>query len=122
MWMVNPRILCRNHLLGEHKELHMIIGHFRLGRSISGYIKNNCIEPLSVIKRHYVIVAEMERRNYNHKSPMILLQDELDGVSEYLPENERNYRVDAGSSFLDLIGRCDECRTRADDISNNVYI
>jgi len=95
----------------------MIIGHFRLGRGISGYVKNNCIEPLSVIKRHYVIVAEMERRGYNHQSPMIL-QDELDSVSVYLPENERNYRVDAGSSFLDLIGRCDECSTRADDISN----
>ena len=23
MWMVNPRIMCRQHLLGEHVEIHM---------------------------------------------------------------------------------------------------
>jgi hypothetical protein len=26
MWMVNPRIMCGNHLLGEHLETHMFYG------------------------------------------------------------------------------------------------
>ena len=26
MWMVNPKILCKNHILGEHKELHQCVG------------------------------------------------------------------------------------------------
>jgi hypothetical protein len=25
MWMVDPRIMCRNHLLGEHAEIHMFV-------------------------------------------------------------------------------------------------
>ena len=25
-WMVDPRLLCRKHLLGEHVENHMFIG------------------------------------------------------------------------------------------------
>lgn len=26
MWMVDPKIMCRKHLLGEHLELHMLAG------------------------------------------------------------------------------------------------
>lgn len=32
MWVVNPKILCRKHLLGEHVELHMATGHLQRGR------------------------------------------------------------------------------------------
>jgi hypothetical protein len=26
MWMVDPRLVCSKHLLGEHVELHMFVG------------------------------------------------------------------------------------------------
>ena len=38
MWMVNPEILCRKHLLGEHVELHMLVGWIIKGKSIQGYL------------------------------------------------------------------------------------
>lgn len=29
MWCVNPHSLCREHLLGEHNELHKLVGGIR---------------------------------------------------------------------------------------------
>ena len=31
MWKVNPKFLCVRHLLGEHKELHMLVGTLNKG-------------------------------------------------------------------------------------------
>jgi len=28
MWMLNPKALCRKHLMGEHVEIHMLVGKF----------------------------------------------------------------------------------------------
>lgn len=68
MWKVNPRYLCRKHLLGEHLEMHMFLGVIRTGNSLRGYIKNGLVEIHNIIKRHNELKAEMIRRGYNHKS------------------------------------------------------
>ena len=44
MWMVPPVILCRQHLLGCHKEIHFLLGHLAKQKSITGWIKHDCIE------------------------------------------------------------------------------
>ena len=36
MWMLPPECMCRKHLLGEHVELHMLLGSMRRGKSIEG--------------------------------------------------------------------------------------
>ena len=30
MWMVNPGFMCNKHLLGEHVECHMLVGHLHV--------------------------------------------------------------------------------------------
>lgn len=73
MWMVNPRYLCRQHLLGEHKELHMLVGCLQKSKNIDGYINNELVFPQLVYRRHNVLVDEMLRRGYGHKSPLPLV-------------------------------------------------
>lgn len=34
MWMVPPELMCRQHLLGEHVELHMFVGAINKGTSV----------------------------------------------------------------------------------------
>lgn len=41
MWKVNPKNMCRQHLLGEHVECHMFVGAILKGISLSGYIKKD---------------------------------------------------------------------------------
>ena len=35
MWLVPPSHMCRKHLLGEHVELHMLLGTLKKGKSIT---------------------------------------------------------------------------------------
>lgn len=105
MWMVEPKILCRKHLLGEHVELHMMAGHLRLGRKVDGFVAHNCVEPKSIGARHKALAAEMTRRGYKHASPL----HQPDVAAHQRPEA----KVDAVASLMALLDRCEECAERA---------
>ena len=106
MWMVNPRIMCRKHLMGEHVETHMFVGSINRGNDIWGYVKNNLVEPNSLTERHDELSQEMIRRGYNHKSPI----KEVD--LSRLIEKEKLAKVDSMKSLVDLLSRCKYCATR----------
>ena len=103
MWMVNPRIMCRKHLLGEHGELHKFLHNWVKHHSITGRIERNSIEPLAYKTRHDMLAREMIRRGYNHQSP--LEQPDF----SYLPLPQRKAKVDTEASTWLLITRCPEC-------------
>ena len=73
IWDVPPNELCRNHLLGEHRELHAVWSILTKGKQ--GYAKHP--ETLrwrgklkALFKRHEKLVREMLHRGYRHKSPL----------------------------------------------------
>lgn len=88
MWLVNPRKLCREHLLGEHKELHQLVGSLLKGKSVKGYIEKGQVEIHSIEKRHKELVKEMIARGYKHKSPIKKFKSFRAGKINIL-ENER---------------------------------
>ena len=104
MWMVEPEILCRKHLLGEHVETHMFKGSIQRKKNINGFINNNLLEPMSLLDRHEQLKQEMINRGYNHNSPLV---DDYD--LEYLPDSVLYYEIDKESALKDLIKRCPEC-------------
>ena len=107
-WMVHPIILCRKHLIAENVEAHMFISSIKKGISMSGYLRNNLLEPLSLVSRHDTIAIEMLRRGYNHNSPVIDFE-----ITDYITDPAiLNVKVDVISAFKDLITRCTECRRR----------
>jgi hypothetical protein len=98
MWMVDPNLMCRKHLLGEHVEIHMFVGSINKGINIQTYIDTNLCEPNSIVERHNSLVKEMKSRGYNHNSP--------------LPKFYYNddTKVDIDKSYKDLVSRCKECK------------
>lgn len=106
MWMCQPEILCRKHLLGEHNELHKLAGSLVKKRSITGYVKNECVEPTSMDERHQELVDEMVTRGYKHQSPF-----EMPDIS-YLPLDEQLATVPMSKSLALLLTRCPECHER----------
>jgi hypothetical protein len=75
IWDVSPRHLCRQHLLGEHRELHGLWNILVVHRGTGGYSRHP--ETLrwvgktrALFERHEQLVAEMERRGYQHRSPL----------------------------------------------------
>ena len=70
MWMIDPTMLCRKHLLGEHVELHMFIGTINKNKKLNGYRENGLVEVHNIKSRHAELVSEMKSRGMNHNSPL----------------------------------------------------
>ena len=73
IWDIEPERLCRNHLLGEHGELHAIWNI--LTRNKKGYSNHPETKRWrgklkALYKRHEALAREMVQRGYKHKSPL----------------------------------------------------
>jgi hypothetical protein len=102
--MVDPKILCNKHLLGEHGEIHKHRHNFVKQHSIAKRISPVVqIEPRNMQSRHNELAKEMLRRGMNHQSPF-----EQPDIS-YLKDKERLANVDINNSLADLSNRCTEC-------------
>jgi hypothetical protein len=106
LWNLPPEVLCQDHLLGEHKEMHQEAGtlvnhpHGEAvvdGHAEKGQVKLSLLEP-----RHDELVVEMERRGLNHDSPF-----DYD-LSDY---DDRGY-IDKQANLEDLRSRCEACAER----------
>ncbi len=98
MWGLDPKKMCKNHLLGEHVEMHMFVGALNKNKSLQGYIEKGLVEIHNIDKRHEELVEEMNRRGINHNSP--------------LPQY---YKIEKGHlnkeyNLSDLTRRCAACR------------
>jgi hypothetical protein len=108
MWMVNPKIMCKNHLLGEHKEIHQLLGSIRNNISINGYVEKRIIEPRSIFSRHQRIMVEMAKRRYNHYSNID--PEEVIEILEKLQIEQLNTTVNRHKALMDLLDRCPKCK------------
>lgn len=73
IWDVEPRHLCRQHLLGEHRELHGLWNILVQGkRGYRHHPETRRWEGRlhALFLRHEALVAEMQRRGYNHGTPL----------------------------------------------------
>ena len=100
MWMVKPSIMCRQHLLGEHVELHMLKAHLIKGKRVDGFIRNSLIDTSQIQSRHNQLVTEMINRGDNHKSNLKFTHINPVG------------KVDIQESLTELISRCLICKRR----------
>ena len=100
MWMVDPRILCTQHLLGEHVETHMFVGHLLAGRKLGKYAA--LCETSALSSRHDALVVELLARGYKHNSPLPEVPKDRLGEGS----------IDRAKSLLDLTTRCALCAAR----------
>ncbi len=97
IWDVAPGILCRAHLLGEHRELHAI--WTVLTSDKRGYSRHP--ETLrwkgklaALYTRHDLLVTEMTRRGYNHASALDNSQAIGESVqTEFIDSPERQMEL-----------------------------
>jgi hypothetical protein len=103
--MLPPKYLCRKHLLGEHVELHMLVGSIQKKKSLSGFLRDRLIQPMAIRARHKALVKEMTERGYNHRSP-------LPQYTWHLSKKDLLVKVDKAENLRDLTERCEDCRQR----------
>ena len=102
MWMVDPKIMCRNHLLGEHAEIHMFVWNIDQKHSVKGYLTKGLLEIHSLYSRHRELARELRRRGYQHNS-------ELDAKWKLA---KHAGSIDKKRSLEELVNRCAKCNER----------
>ena len=73
IWDISPKKLCRNHLLGEHRELHAmwtVITEGKKGYSLHPETIRWKGKLKALYSRHEELVSEMNSRGYSHQSPL----------------------------------------------------
>ena len=114
MWNVPVEMMCRQHLLGEHLELHMFYNSINEGKKITGYIEKGIFDPPLLKIRHDDIVLEMENRGFNHKTPMPnrVKYHLSDGrVRNMFIIHMTTHPIDINASINELLSRCERCKT-----------
>ena len=99
IWDVDPARLCRQHLLGEHRELHGLWNILTQGkRGYSAHPETlRWVGKLAALHaRHERLVEEMHERGYRHASPLdsrlALGAVEQDALIDSLADQERLLR------------------------------
>jgi len=73
IWDIEPKRLCRQHLLGEHRELHAI--WVVLTKNKKGYARHPEVlrwkgKLKALFLRHEKLVKELKKRDYQHRSSL----------------------------------------------------
>jgi hypothetical protein len=100
IWDIEPSRLCRNHLLGEHRELHglwniLVYGKKGYGRHPETLRWKGKTSALR--KRHQDLAKEMAARGYRHCSV-------LDGRHAKGPAEQSEY-VDTPDEQIEIVRR-----------------
>ena len=77
IWDLEPERLCRQHLLGEHRELHglwVILTEDKRGFARHPETARWRGKFQALYRRHEALVAEMKRRGYRHHTPLSAAQ------------------------------------------------
>lgn len=115
MWMINPELLCDQHLLGAHGEIHKFKHSFEKKHNMIKRITLGQIEPKAMKEEHDRLVLEMEKRGMKHNSPY-----ELPDLN-YIPQEYLDMKVDADKSIEDLKDRCFKCEEKINTNPINMF-
>lgn len=97
IWDIPPQELCRNHLLGEHRELHGLWVTLTEGKK--GYANHPEARRWrgklkALYARHDKLAEEMAARGYRHSSPLAAaLAVGDDQQNEYVDSYEEQIRI-----------------------------
>jgi len=99
IWDIEPRYLCRAHLLGEHRELHALWNILTIHGGKGGYSQHPETKRWrgklrALYNRHRLLVEEMGRRNYRHFSDLeVSLAVGDEEQTEYIDSIDRQLAI-----------------------------
>lgn len=75
VWDIEPKYLCRKHLLAEHRELHGLWNILIKHNGVGGYSRHPetlrwAGKEKALYLRHEGLVEEFTRRGYEHHTPL----------------------------------------------------
>ena len=111
MWNVWPELICMQHILGEHLELHMFLGAIKKNYKLNGYLKNGLLEINNIKIRHDILKEYIK----NEKTPISEEEEKLI-LETHLKYKCIENKIYISSNIKELYRRCENCRKRIDYI------
>lgn len=112
MWMVDPKKMCLQHLLGEHVECHMFVGTINKGTKVDGYISNDLLQIQSLRERHDRIAEELKKRNFETHG---IIKNHRTLLKDFNVNYCKHIKIDKDRNEKELRRRCEECRRRMNE-------
>lgn len=101
-WLADPKLMCKNHYLGEHAETHMFLTKMEKHYSLKGFTAGSMFFGAEFVKQRHDLIASMLS---GHKTPLEITE-KLKCEYPLIVPDEDDYR----KSYLDLWTRCSECK------------
>lgn len=103
MWDIPTCLLCDQHLLGEHAELHQEVGQIQAGNiaTVRGHVEHGQVDIDRIRQRHDQLERAGRARGMAMSSPL----PEFGAI-------DLGGAIDPEASLDDLAGRCENCRDR----------
>ena len=76
---------------------------------MNGYLRNNLLEPESLLERHDQLAEEMIRRGINHQTELDFSLDDISVLQE-----GTKVKINKQDAEKELLGRCVLCKQRHD--------
>lgn len=105
MWMTPTWLMCGQHRAGEHGEIHKHRHNFVKQHRMAGRVAINALQPLAMQARHDELAGSLKSHRSPYQAPPV----------DYLPPEQRDYRVNVYDSLMMLRDRCPACRERIDN-------
>lgn len=102
MWMINPELMCIQHIVGEHGELHKFRHSFVKKHNMNKRMKLKQIFPQLMQVRHDELAKYLKNHNSPYEQPDISYLNNNEIVE--LTDKILNYNIE------DLCKRCPECK------------
>jgi len=117
MWMVDPTILCDEHLQREHWEIHQLadvcqgswdIKPLTAVKKVVGHAARGQVFPQYITARHNRLANHIDERGIGHDSPLSYscpIEYDVTLTDAVIDQNRR-----------DLSRRCEKCADRIDNL------
>lgn len=112
---VNPTLICNQHLIAEHYELHMYIGALNKGRSLEGYKQAGILQLSQLRKRHNELAAEMITRKKKDGSP-VRHNSPLPAFVTYGDDGW----LQSAEDEIEVLKQCSECKKRIENYGGDL--
>lgn len=104
-WLSDPRLMCKQHILGEHLEAHIFVSKMQKETSLKGFRKGSMFFGAEFVKSRHDKIAKLLKQP--HKTPLFIGELEIKNYPYIAPT-----LYDLTKSMEDLLGRCEECKRK----------
>jgi hypothetical protein len=118
MWMLPVEMMCDEHLLGEHAEMHQAAGtlaNHEYGEEVmEGHLRDlrpDDVETTLIVARHDRLAEEMEERGYDHDDENKLPKFDDPGIGRLGADDVKHNQAE-------LALKCSDCRSRMMQMSS----